>query len=323
MEKKYVTSINTILSYEDEVVILIDGNDVAYLSVPLDGIVSEPVKFKIYKNSYTITIKNIEFNNEIVISILDIKNEDKYNYFISNVEFDISSEKREFNMYEYMDRDEMITAEKTRIEWSESLIKHELYDISLIINVSCLESLMKEVFELSESSTFLKHIEDTDINKNICTFINSDDLRSSYIESLLNIKDTNRFLKIYWIVRKFNKSKQLKYLLNSEKYSRENKINSLIHLLKHLYPSSISFQKLYGKKSFINVLEVLFNIDIKNFLDLNNYSKILSEMYEYRHEITHGSECSKNIKKEDAEKYLKITKELSSFIISKSVLAEY
>lgn len=277
-------------------------------------------------NLYTITIKTngIEIYWEIVPK--KIVNEIGYKQFKNNMGFTVDDRAVDYDPYEYLSPNELITGHKRRIEWSEDLIDSGMYEVSVIMNVSSLETLVRDVFMSTDEHLFFTHLYDKELNNEILRFIKNYGLSSQHIDKLLHISNNKICIKI---IRKLKNIRYLqldrqylKYLLNQNIFTREEKINAFVYLVKNLDKSIIDFQQIRGSKSYLKLLKSLFDIDMQNFIQsekVNNkcLREYLFELYPIRHKLIHGINEHIYLNEQIAMDYFEVTKKISNFLFKK------
>jgi hypothetical protein len=283
-------------------VILENDNDViAEINVPepylgvdndSDNIVEATGSFSdSYGNSYSIIVYSSMYDGICYeIKPEDIVNKEGLNSFKSNIRVFFEEPEPEFDPWEYFSREEIETGYEKRLRWSNELIEKEFYEVSIIINVSSLETLMKDLFK-SNSYHWFHYVNEADLDRKILQFLNTYKLKDIF---------SQEFMK------------------NSVN-TKENKIKVLEQSIKNNI-RNIDFQRVEHSGSFNWLYKLIFNIDIDTFLksqELKN--KKLKEhfnfMYELRHKLIHGVDLDENINNEESKLYYELTKQVSDFLL--------
>ncbi|MCT7551045.1 hypothetical protein N5U04_10590 [Aliarcobacter butzleri] len=311
----------------EDFLILQDGGILEDLKVPPKNIMSNPREFLDRDgNSYTITIKtnSIEIYWEIVPK--KIVNEIGYKQFKNNMGFTIDDRAVDYDPYEYLSPDELITGHKRRIEWSQDLIDSGMYEVSVIMNVSSLETLIRDIFTSTDIHLFFAHVNDGELNNEILKFIKNYGLVSQYIDKLLHISNNKLCIKIIRMLKNIKylqlDRQHLNYLLKQKIFTREEKINAFVYLVKNVDKNIIDFQQIRGSKSYLKLLKSLFDIDVQNFAQSEKVNKkclkdYLFEMYPLRHKLIHGINEHIYLNEQIAKDYFEATNKISNFIFKK------
>lgn len=311
----------------EDFLILQDGGILEDLKVPPKNIMSNPKEFFDRDgNSYTITIKtnSIEIYWEIVPK--RIVNLNGYENFKNNMSFMIDDRAVDYDPYEFLSPDELITGHKIRIEWSQGLIDSGMYEVSLIMNVSSLETLVRDVFMSTDEHLFFAHVDDKELNNEILRFIKNYGLLSQYIDKLLHISNNKLCIKIIRMLKNIKylqlDRQYLNYLLNQNIFTREEKISAFVYLVKNLDKSIIDFQQIRGSKSYLKLLKCLFDIDMQNFIQSEKVNKkclrdYLFELYPMRHKLIHGINEHIYLNEQIAKGYFHATNKISNFLFKK------
>ncbi len=294
-------SIGNIATEGGELIILENGYDIASVDVPapyfgakknIDSTVQNEDYFNdSYGNSYKITVHSsmyggvdYEVEEEEVIDKQGLKT------FKSSMDIIFKEPKPKFDPWEYFSPEEIETGYEKRLRWSNELIKKEFYEISIIINVSSLETLMKDLFK-SNSKLWFYHIPESDLDTKIF-----------------------QFLKVYSLKDTF-----LQELMKTPVSTREEKLTALEQAIKDKL-RNIDFQKTEKQGSFNWLFNTTFGIQINVFLqseEINNkkLKEHFEEMYILRHKLIHGVDIDGTIKKNESNLYYEVTKKVSDFLI--------
>lgn len=327
MDKKIKGSGICLTQGGEDFIILENGCDIGYLKVPPQNIISNPINFKddsgnIYKISIKTTLTEIYYD----IELLTLRNQKGFKSFKNNLSFTIDDSALNFDVYEFLTTEEFITGHMKRIEWSSELINKQLFEISIIINVSILETLVRNVFKDSLDNLYFKHIQDHELDREILKFLKKYELLDGYLNKLLHININSSIVKLINFLNKFKflnlKEKYIEILLSKINLSRNQKINAFTYLVKNLNKDVINFQQFNGDKSYASLLKNLFNIDVQKYIQSEKIEKkcirdILIDMYQIRHKLIHGIEVY-TVDEDKAKIFFEATEKLSNFIFDAS-----
>lgn len=127
-DKKISGSGFALTSGGEEFIILENSYDIGYIKVPPQNIISNPSEFKDKSgNLYNITIKSTIMDVQWEIVSKKIVNQVGYEQFKDNMGFTIDDRVVDYDPYEFLSPDELITGHKIRIEWSQGLIDSSKY----------------------------------------------------------------------------------------------------------------------------------------------------------------------------------------------------
>jgi len=278
--------------------ILEDGYEIASVVVPAPDfgaennsdstVYNEEYFSDSHGNSYKITVYssmyggiNYEVEEEEIIDKKGLKN------FKSSIDIIFEESKP----WEYFSPEEIETGYVKRLRWSRKLIEKEFYEISIIINVSSLETLMKDLFK-NNPKLWFRHISESDFAIKIFQFL-----------KVYNLKDTF-----------------LQELMKTSINTRAEKIKILEQVIKDKI-RNIDFQKTENQGSFNWLFNMTFGINIDDFLKSEeiNGKKLkehFQEMYELRHKLIHGVDTDVTIKENESNLYFDVTKKVSVFLIN-------
>jgi len=195
---------------------------------------------------------------------------------------------------EIYDDDEILYGYQKRMYWSYECIRNELYEVSLILNVSSIETLLKDVF-LSNYEKWFNYVEEeNELDDKILSFIETYRISNSFTKNILT-KSSN------------------------QKLSKSNKIDSLFSTISKNF-KLLDFQQRYENKGFITRFKFFFNIDLDDFLNKTKYLRksykfYFDKMYDDRHKVIHGVELEKPLDKKTAEIYHKVSENFSVFLL--------
>jgi hypothetical protein len=311
----------------EEFILLENGNPLVDVKVPKENETSETVTFNDKSgNKYQLKIKTTLTEISYEIELQNMVDEEGFNFFKDNVGFAVDDRELNYDPWEFYSPEDIEQGHEKRLKWAQSSIEKELYEVSIILNVSSLETLMKDTFNRGYVPLYYHHILDEKLNNSIMTFIRTYRLRKGFIKGLLSINKNNINQKIVSYIQKIKYINFdefcLKYLLKNVNYSRDEKIGIFINLIRS--SKDISFQKLKGAKSFPWIFRNVFNIDISKFIQNDKINGIplqdyIVEMFELRHKLIHGVELNIKIEKEESLVFQEVTKKLCEFIIDESV----
>jgi hypothetical protein len=311
----------------EEFILLENGNPLVDVKVPKENETSETVTFNDKSgNKYQLKIKTTLTEISYEIELQNMVDEEGFNFFKDNVGFAVDDRELNYDPWEFYSPEDIEQGHEKRLRWAQSSIEKELYEVSIILNVSSLETLMKDTFNRGYVPLYYHHILDEKLNNSIMTFIRTYRLRKGFIKGLLSINKNNINQKIVSYIQKIKYINFdefcLKYLLKNVNYSRDEKIGIFINLIRS--SKDISFQKLKGAKSFPWIFRNVFNIDISKFIQNDKINGIplqdyIVEMFELRHKLIHGVELNIKIEKEESLVFQEVTKKLCEFIIDESV----
>jgi hypothetical protein len=311
----------------EEFILLENGNPLVDVKVPKENETSETVTFNDKSgNKYQLKIKTTLTEISYEIELQNMVDEEGFNFFKDNVGFAVDDRELNYDPWEFYSPEDIEQGHEKRLRWAQSSIEKELYEVSIILNVSSLETLMKDTFNRGYVPLYYHHILDEKLNDSIMTFIRTYRLRKGFIKGLLSINKNNINQKIVSYIQKIKYINFdefcLKYLLKNVNYSRDEKIGIFINLIRS--SKDISFQKLKGAKSFPWIFRNVFNIDISKFIQNDKINGIplqdyIVEMFELRHKLIHGVELNIKIEKEESLVFQEVTKKLCEFIIDESV----
>jgi hypothetical protein len=282
-------------------VILENGYDIAHVNVPApyfgadndsDSTVEETDGFvDSFGNSYLITIYSSMYGGIYYeIEPEDIVDEQGLESFKSNIKVFFEEPEPAFDPWEYFSPEDIETGYEKRLRWSNELIEKEFYEVSIIINVSSLETLMKDLFK-SNSKHWFHYISDNELDTKIFQFLNVYKLKDSFLHGLMKTPAS----------------------------SREEKIKVLEHSIKDKL-RNIDFQKTENQGSFNWLFNLVFNINIDVFLqseEIENkkLKEHFKEMYILRHKLIHGVDTRELIGKNESTLYYDVTKKVSDFLL--------
>lgn len=325
---KNITGVGFYLSQGGEEFILLENDyPLAGVIVPKENETSETVTFNDESgNEYQLKIKTTLTEISYEIELQNMVDEEGFNFFKDNVDFAVEDRELNYDPWEFYSPEDIEQGHEKRLKWAQSSIEKELYEVSIILNVSSLETLMKDTFNRGFVPLYYHHILDEKLNDSIMTFIRTYRLRKGFIKGLLSINKNNINQKIVSYIQKIKYINFdefcLKYLLKNVNYSRNEKIGIFINLTRG--SKDISFQKLKGAKSFPCIFRNVFNIDISKFIQNDKINGIplrdyIIEMFELRHKLIHGVDLNRKIGKEESLVFQEVTKKLCEFIIDESV----
>lgn len=253
---------------------------------------SEKVFIDKYNNKYKITLQSSLKHVYYEIVPLEINSLKHAKLLKKNLLVSHTSKAKQNDLNYSLTLNEINNGYEKRLFWSDQLIQKGFFDISITVNVSSIETLLKDTFKNLNSEVWFHHIHDNNLNNEILLFLKVCNLKDFYLKELLNNSTLNR-------------SKKLKIL--SEIATNQIK--------------NINFQELEGQGSFNWLIKKVLNIDIILFLQSEkllekNLKEHLKEMYILRHKIIHGTETEK-IKKKTANLYNILTNKISTYIIKK------
>ena len=294
-------SLGTVAIDEGNLVILENGYDVAHIPVPRPFLgadnnsesTTEKTEYfeDTYGNSYTITIYSsmyggvdYEIEPETIVDVQGLE------FFRSNLQVFFEEPEPEFDPWEYFSPEEIETGYEKRLRWSKELIDKSMHEISIIINVSSLETLMKDLFK-SNSKLWFHHISDDELDTNIFQFVKVYNLQEAFLLELMKNSTT----------------------------SKESKIQTLQQAIKDKL-RNIDFQKTENQGSFNWLFNKVFGIQISTFLqsDELNGKKLkehFEEMCKLRHKLIHGVDIQENIDESQSCLYYDLTKKVCDFFI--------
>jgi len=274
-------------------------------------------------NGYDIQINSAMGDIFYEIEISHTEDQDACNDFANNVEVIFEPIIPEEYSYEQIE-----TAYEKRQRWTRELIENNLFEVSIIINVSSLETLMKDLF-ISNHNYWFSNYDSLKTNENILSILKNYNLNKYYLQNLWKKLGSNQTLKVNLLFDLFidningNISIKINEIFNrlTENELRKNeKIDLLFDTVKKNL-QNISFQKRKGEGSFNWLFKKIFDIDIAKFLDqekIENISirKHFDKMYELRHKLAHGVDGEYEVSKEDAELYFNVTKKVNEFLLA-------
>jgi len=282
-------------------VILENGYDVAHVNVPApyfsadndsDSTVEETDSFvDTFGNSYLITIYSSMYGGiDYEIEPEDVVNKEGLETFKSNIKVFFEEPEPPFDPWEYFSLEDIETGYEKRLRWSNELIEKEFYEVSIIINVSSLETLMKDLFK-SNSKHWFHYISDNEFDAKIFQFLNVYKLKDSFLHGLMKTPAS----------------------------LREEKIKVLEHSIKDKL-RNIDFQKTENQGSFNWLFNLVFDINIDVFLqseEIENkkLKEHFNEMYILRHKLIHGVDTHESIGKNESTLYYDVTKKVSDFLL--------
>ena len=283
-----------------KLIILEDGYDIAsvVVSAPYfgaennaDSTTEETDYFcDSYGNSYMITVHSSMYSGiDYEIKPEEIIDNEGLNSFKSNIK--VLFEEPEFDPWEHFSLEEIETGYEKRLRWSKELIEKEFYEVSIIINVSSLETLMKDLFK-SNSKLWFHYVSEDDLNTKIFQFLNAYKLQDSFLQELMK----------------------------NPANTREEKIQVLEQAIKDKL-RNIDFQRIEKQGSFNWLFGLIFGIKIDVFLQSEevNDKKLkehFKEMYILRHKLIHGVDNNETIGENESSLYYGVTKKVSDFLIN-------
>jgi len=298
-------SIGNIATEGGELIILENGYDIASVDVPspnfgaeknIDSTVYNEDYFNdSYGNSYKITVYSSMYGGvDYEVEEEEIIDKQGLKTFKSSIEIIFEEPRPEFDPWEYFSPEDIETGYEKRLRWSNELIDKEFYEISIIINVSSLETLMKDLFK-SNSKLWFHHISESDLDTKIFQFL-----------KVYNLKDT--FLQV---------------LMKTSVSTREEKIKTLEQVIKNKL-RNIDFQKIENQGSFNWLFNTTFGIEMNVFLQSEEIEgqklkEHFKEMYLLRHKLIHGVDINGTIKENESNLYYEVTKKVSDFLINEMV----
>lgn len=326
-DKKISGSGFALTSGGEEFLILEDIYDIGYLKVPPQNIISNPYEFKDKSsNSYNITIQSTLTGIKYTIVPKKIKDEKGFQFFKEHMIFMVNDREIYSDIYGYLSPSEIVTGHKQRLEWAENLIVNGLIEVSVIMNVSGWETLVRDVFMSTDTHLFFAHVNDEELNNEILRFIKNYGLSSQYTNKLLHIPNNKLCIKIIRMLKKIKylqlDRQFLNYLLKQNIFTREEKINTFVYLVKNLDKNIIDFQQIKGSKSYLKLLKILFDIDVQNFIQNEKVNdkhlmNHLFEMYPMRHKLIHGINEYIYLNDQIAKDYFEVTNKISKFLFKK------
>lgn len=311
----------------EEFILLENGYPRGDVKVPKENETSEAIKFNDKSgNEYQLKIKATLTEISYEIELQNMVDEKGFNFFKDNIDFEVDDRELNYDPWEFFSPEDIEQGHEKRLRWAQSSIEKELYEVSVILSVSSLETLMKETFNGGYVPVYYHHISDEKLNESIMSFIRAYRLKKDFIKGLQNIDKNNINQKIVSYIQKIKYINFdefcLKYLLKNVNYTRNEKISIFINLTRS--SKDISFQKLKGAKSFPWIFKNVFDIDISKFIQNEKTNGIplrdhIVEMFDLRHKLIHGVELTRKIEKEKALVFQEVTKKLCEFIIDESV----
>ncbi|MDX4049964.1 hypothetical protein Q6A83_04145 [Aliarcobacter skirrowii] len=246
-----------------------------------------------FGNSYSISVSSSMYGGiDYEIEPEDVVNEEGLETFKSNIKVFFEEPEPPFDPWEYFSPEEIETGYEKRLRWSNELIEKEFYEVSIIINVSSLETLMKDLFK-SNSKHWFHYISEDELDTKIFQFLNVYKLKDSFLHGLMKTPAS----------------------------SREEKIKVLEHSIKDKL-RNIDFQKTENQGSFNWLFNLVFDINIDVFLqseEIENkkLKEHFNEMYILRHKLIHGVDTHESIEKNESTLYYNVTKKVSDFLLEK------
>lgn len=244
-----------------------------------------------YGNSYKITVYSSMYSGvDYQIKPEEIIDNEGLNSFKSNIKVLFEEPEPEFDPWEHFSLEEIETGYEKRLRWSKELIEKEFYEVSIIINVSSLETLMKDLFK-SNSKLWFHYVSEDDLNIKIFHFLDMYKLKDVFLQELMK----------------------------SPANTREEKIQVLEQAIKDKL-RNIDFQKIEKQGSFNWLFGLIFGIQINVFLQSEevNGKKLqehFKEMYILRHKLIHGVDSNETIGENESSLYYEVTKKVSDFLI--------
>ena len=147
-------------------------------------------------NSYSIEVYSSMYGGvSFEITLEDTVDEDGVNHFENNYRVIFEEQEPEFDPWEYFSPEDIETGYEKRLRWSKELIDKEFYEVSIIINVSGLETLMKDIFKSNDKFWF-HHISDNELDTKILQFLKVYNLKDSFLIELMKSSANTREEKI-------------------------------------------------------------------------------------------------------------------------------
>lgn len=301
----FSSSIGSVASEGGNLLILENGYEVASVDVPTpyfgaennsdSTTMNEDYFYDSYGNSYKITVYSSMYGGiDYEVEEEEVVDKQGVKTFKSNMEIIFDEHKPDYDPWEYFSPEEIETGYEKRLRWSNELIEKEFYEISIIINVSSLETLMKDLFK-SNSKLWFHHIDESELDDKIFQFL-----------KVYNLKDTF-----------------LLELMKSNVKNKEEKIKVLEQAIKEKL-RNIDFQKTESQGSFNWLFNAVFEIKINVFLQSEEvHGKKLKEhfqeMYLLRHKLIHGVDIAETIDETKSNLYYDVTKKVSDFLLDEMV----